>query len=151
MKVKNQIVNYLIAIVSLFLISCEDRVEPSLYDLQVYAETLGKDDNGFYTFDLITEGISYAQVSRTRIVANTNNPNIQKVSFLSGSWEYRFAGSNHDVPLVNGASYTNDESLAYTWISIPKSMVGDTVYVMVKYFDEYEWVNYDKTIGVIVE
>jgi hypothetical protein len=30
-------------------------------------------------------------------------------------------------------------------------MVGDTVYVMVKYFDEYEWVNYDKTIGVIVE
>ena len=44
MKVKNQIANYLIAIVSLFLISCEDRTEPSLYDLQVYAETLGKDD-----------------------------------------------------------------------------------------------------------
>ena len=101
MKVKNQIANYLIAIVSLFLISCEDRTEPSLYDLQVYAETLGKDDNGFYTFNLTTEGISYAQVSRTRIVANTNNPNIQKVSFLSGSWEYRFAGSNHDLSLIH--------------------------------------------------
>ena len=145
MKIINRITNYLITIASLILISCEDVHEPIIYDFSLYAETLELQD-GFYHFNLDSVGIVYGSLSRTKFVANTNNPNIQKVSFYSGSWQYK----NQDVPMVNGASYTK-ESLAFTWASIPFDFVGDTIYIKAKYYDEYEWVNYEKTIGVIIE
>ena len=55
-----------------------------------------------------------------------------------------------EVPVINGASYTKD-ALAYSWAAIPLSLVGDTIYIKAEYFDEYEWLDYSKTIGVIME
>jgi hypothetical protein len=94
----------------------------------------------------MSDGIVHSTTSRTKFVVNTNNPNIQKVLFYSGSWEH----NNQSVPIINGASYTKDAK-AFAWAAIPLSLVGDTVYIKAEYFDEYEWLDYSKTIGVIME
>ena len=58
--------------------------------------------------------------------------------------------SGFEVPLINKASYTKD-GFAYSWMAVPFTMIGDTVYVMSRYFDEYEFVEYTEKIGVIMK
>ena len=134
-----------ITLVSLFLIGCELEPKPIVYDFELYSESFDEDGRGFYHFKM-SDGIVHNTTSRTKFVVNTNNPNIQKVLFYSGSWEY----NNQSVPIINGASYTKDAK-AFAWAAIPLSLVGDTVYIKAEYFDEYEWLDYSKTIGVIME
>ena len=125
----------------------------------------------------MSDGIIYNGItSRTKLTANTNNPNIQKIGFVASHYWYvgdtlgyvvsrgltdDFVYVSYDtsyvtwfngfeVPVVNGASYTKN-SLAYSWAAIPFSMVGDTIYFKASYFDEYEWLKYEETIGVIME
>ena len=146
LKTKESLTKIVLTVVSLFLIGCELEPQPVEYDFELYGESLSLDENGFYHFDL-SDGIIYNNItSRTKFVANTNNPNIQKVLFYSGSWEYE----NQSVPMINGASYTKDAK-AYAWAAIPLSLIGDTIYIKAEYFDEYEWLDYSKTIGVIME
>ena len=134
-----------LTVVSLFLIGCELEPKPVEYTFELYSESFEEDGRGFYHFKM-SDGIVHNLTSRTKFVANTNNPNIQKVLFYSGSWEY----NNQSVPIVNGASYTKDAK-AYAWAAIPLSLIGDTIYIKAEYFDEYEWLDYSKTIGVIME
>ena len=110
------------------------------------------------------------------MVANTNNPNTQKVGFATSHYwilddtlgyvvsrgltddlvyvsydtTYITQFSGFEVPLINGAGYTK-EGFAYSWMAVPFSMIGDTVYVMSRYVDEYEVLEYTKKIGVIME
>ena len=135
----------LITTVSLFLIGCELEPQPVEYNFELYAESFEEDGRGFYHFKM-SDGITHNLTSRTKFVANTNNPNIQKVLFYSGSWQYE----NQSVPMINGASYTKDAK-AYAWAAIPLSLIGDTIYIKAEYFDEYEWLDYSKTIGVIMK
>ena len=134
-----------LTVVSLFLIGCELEPKPVEYTFELYSESFEEDGRGFYHFKM-SDGIVHNLTSRTKFVANTNNPNIQKVLFYSGSWEYE----NQSVPMINGASYTKDAK-AYAWAAIPLSLIGDTIYIKAEYFDEYEWLDYSKTIGVIME
>ena len=172
-----KVIKILITVVSLLLIGCEDKYVPIVYDFELYSESLVEDDNGFYHFSL-NSGIVWNDItSRTLFVANTNNPNIQKVGFVASHYWYvgdtlgyvvsrgltddlvyvtydttyitQFNG--FEVPIINGASYTNLDTLAYSWAAVPFSMIGDTVYISASYFDEYEWLDYEKTIGVIME
>ena len=134
-----------ITLVSLFIIGCDLSPKPIVYNFELYAESFEEDGRGFYHFKM-SDGITHNLTSRTKFVANTNNPNIQKVLFYSGSWEY----NNESVPIINGASYTKDGK-AFSWAAIPLSLIGDTIYIKAEYFDEYEWLDYSKTIGVIME
>ena len=134
-----------ITLVSLFLIGCELEPKPIVYDFELYSESFDEDGRGLYHFKM-SDGIVHNTTSRTKFVVNTNNPNIQKVLFYSGSWEY----NNQSVPIINGASYTKDAK-AFAWAAIPLSFIGDTIYIKAEYFDEYEWLDYSKTIGVIMK
>ena len=145
LNTKKNLTKIVLTVVSLFLIGCELQPKPVEYTFELYAESFEEDGRGFYHLKM-SDGIVHNLTSRTKFVANTNNPNIQKVLFYSGSWEYE----NQSVPIVNGASYTKD-SKAYAWAAIPLSLVGDTIYIKAEYFDEYEWLDYSKTIGVIME
>tara|TARA_B100001094_G_scaffold63609_1_gene59574 strand:+ start:89 stop:595 length:507 start_codon:yes stop_codon:yes gene_type:complete len=145
LNIKKNLTKIVLTVVSLFLIGCELEPQPVEYNFELYAESFEEDGRGFYHFKM-SDGITHNLTSRTKFVANTNNPNIQKVLFYSGSWEYE----NQSVPMINGASYTKDAK-AYAWAAIPLSLVGDTIYIKAEYFDEYEWLDYSKTIGVIME
>ena len=145
LNTKKNLTKIVLTVVSLFLIGCELEPQPIEYNFELYAESFEEDGRGFYHFKM-SDGITHNLTSRTKFVANTNNPNIQKVLFYSGSWEYE----NQSVPMINGASYTKDAK-AYAWAAIPLSLVGDTIYIKAEYFDEYEWLDYSKTIGVIME
>ena len=145
LNTKKNLTKIALTVVSLFLVGCELEPKPVEYTFELYAESFEEDGRGFYHFKM-SDGIVHNLTSRTKFVANTNNPNIQKVLFYSGSWEYE----NQSVPMINGASYTKDAK-AYAWAAIPLSLVGDTIYIKAEYFDEYEWLDYSKTIGVIME
>lgn len=145
LNTKKNLTKIALTVVSLFLIGCELEPKPVEYTFELYSESFEEDGRGFYHFKM-SDGIVHNLTSRTKFVANTNNPNIQKVLFYSGSWEY----NNQSVPIINGASYTKDAK-AYAWAAIPLSLVGDTIYIKAEYFDEYEWLDYSKTIGVIME
>ena len=145
LNTKKNLTKIALTVVSLFLVGCELEPKPVEYTFELYSESFEEDGRGFYHFKM-SDGIVHNLTSRTKFVANTNNPNIQKVLFYSGSWEY----NNQSVPIVNGASYTKDAK-AYAWAAIPLSMIGDTIYIKAEYFDEYEWLDYSKTIGVIME
>ena len=145
LNTKKNLTKIVLTVVSLFLIGCELEPQPIEYNFELYAESFEEDGRGFYHFKM-SDGIIHNLTSRTKFVANTNNPNIQKVLFYSGSWEYE----NQSVPMINGASYTKDAK-AYAWAAIPLSLIGDTIYIKAEYFDEYEWLDYSKTIGVIME
>ena len=145
LNTKKNLTKIVLTVVSLFLIGCELEPKPVEYTFELYSESFEEDGRGFYHFKM-SDGIVHNLTSRTKFVANTNNPNIQKVLFYSGSWEY----NNQSVPMINGASYTKDAK-AYAWAAIPLSLVGDTIYIKAEYFDEYEWLDYSKTIGVIME
>ena len=145
LNIKKSLTKIVLTVVSLFLIGCELEPKPVEYTFELYSESFEEDGRGFYHFKM-SDGIVHNLTSRTKFVANTNNPNIQKVLFYSGSWEYE----NQSVPIVNGASYTKDAK-AYAWAAIPLSLIGDTIYIKAEYFDEYEWLDYSKTIGVIME
>ena len=145
LNTKKNLTKIALTVVSLFLVGCELEPKPVEYTFELYAESFEEDGRGFYHFKM-SDGIVHNLTSRTKFVANTNNPNIQKVLFYSGSWEY----NNQSVPIINGASYTKDAK-AYAWAAIPLSLIGDTIYIKAEYFDEYEWLDYSKTIGVIME
>ena len=145
LNIKKNLTKIVLTVVSLFLIGCELEPQPVEYNFKLYAESFDEDGRGFYHFKM-SDGIVHNTTSRTKFVVNTNNPNIQKVLFYSGSWEY----NNQSVPIINGASYTKDAK-AFAWAAIPLSLIGDTVYIKAEYFDEYEWLDYSKTIGVIME
>ena len=145
LNTKKNLTKIALTVVSLFLVGCELEPKPVEYTFELYSESFEEDGRGFYHFKM-SDGIVHNLTSRTKFVANTNNPNIQKVLFYSGSWEYE----NQSVPMINGASYTKDAK-AYAWAAIPLSLVGDTIYIKAEYFDEYEWLDYSKTIGVIME
>jgi hypothetical protein len=145
LNTKKNLTKIVLTVVSIFLIGCELQPKPVEYTFELYSESFEEDGRGFYHFKM-SDGIVHNLTSRTKFVANTNNPNIQKVLFYSGSWEYE----SQSVPMINGASYTKDAK-AYAWAAIPLSMIGDTIYIKAEYFDEYEWLDYSKTIGVIME
>jgi len=177
LNTKKSLTKIVLTVVSLFLIGCEDtKYEPLSYEFELYPESLKKDENGYYHFKLDSGIVWNNKTSRTKFVANTNNPNIQKVGFASSHYwilgddfgyvvsrgltddlvyvnydtTYITQFSGFEVPLINKASYTKD-GFAYSWMAVPFTMIGDTVYVMSRYLDEYEFVEYTEKIGVIME
>ena len=173
---KKRLTKIVLTVVSLFLIGCELGRQPVEYNFQLYPESLIEDGRGYYHFKL-SDGIVWNnKTSRIKMVANTNNPNTQKVGFATSHYwilddtlgyvvsrgltddlvyvsydtTYITQFSGFEVPLINGAGYTK-EGFAYSWMAVPFSMIGDTVYVMSRYVDEYEVLEYTKKIGVIME
>ena len=79
---KKSLTKIVLTVVSLFLIGCELGRQPVEYNFQLYPESLTEDGRGYYHFKL-SDGIVWnGKTSRIKMVANTNNPNTQKVGLL---------------------------------------------------------------------
>ena len=129
----------ILAIISMLLIGCEDPYFANLhseegneeYLFDVSTIWLEADSNGYFHMILNPTSVQ----TTTRLVAYTNNPNIQRIMWESDVyWIYQ----GEEVPVVNFASYSDEYSgEAYTMFAPVFSMIGDTIRVNSWYYDEY--------------
>ena len=129
----------ILAIISMLLVGCEDPYFANLhseegtetYSFDVSAVYLYTDSNGYFHMTLDPSSVQ----TLTRLVAYTNNPDIQKVMWDADAyWVY----NGEDIPLVNSDSYSDGPSgEAYTMFAPIYSMLGDTIRVYSWYYDEH--------------
>ncbi len=141
-----------IILLSLFYIGCESPVSNSEvieHEFRVFSETLVKDSNSYYHMSL-NPGVN--QTFNT-LTAYTTSEMIQKVGwYTEESWTYtHFNGEDFEVPLVNGASYTDVIGEAHTVFAPIYEMLGDTIKVYAEYIDENTNLLYTSWISIVLE
>ena len=129
----------ILAIISMLLVGCADPYFANLhseegseeYLFEVSTVWLEADGNGYFHMELS----SGSNQTLTRLVAHTNNPNIQKVMWEADTY-WIFQGE--EVPVVNSASYSDEYTgEAYTMFAPIYDMLGDTLRVYSWYYDDY--------------
>ena len=141
-----------IILLSLFYIGCESPVSNSEvieHEFRVFSETLVKDSNSYYHMSL-NPGVN--QTFNT-LTAYTTSEMIQKVGwYTEESWTYtHFNGEDFEVPLVNGASYTDVIGEAHTVFAPIYETLGDTIKVYAEYIDENTNLLYTSWISIVLE
>ena len=135
----------------LFYIGCESPVSNEIieHDFRVFSEILYKDGNSYYHMTL---NPNINQTFST-LTAYTSSESIQKVGwYTEESWTYtHFNGEDFEVPLVNGASYTDIEGKAHTVFAPIYEMLGDTIKVFAEYIDENTNLLYTSWISIVLE
>ena len=135
----------------LFYIGCESPVSNEIieHDFRVFSEILYKDGNSYYHMTL---NPNINQTFST-LTAYTSSESIQKVGwYTEESWTYtHFNGEDFEVPLVNGASYTDAEGEAHTVFAPIYEMLGDTIKVFAEYIDENTNILYTSWISIVLE
>ena len=135
----------------LFYIGCESPVSNEIieHDFRVFSETLYKDGNSYYHMTL---NPNINQTFST-LTAYTSSESIQKVGwYTEESWTYtHFNGEDFEVPLVNGASYTDLDGEAHTVFAPIYEMLGDTIKVYAEYIDENTNLLYTSWISIVLE
>ena len=142
----------LIVLLSLLYVGCESPTgvgEVVEHEFRVFSETLYKDDNSYYHMTL---NPNINQTFST-LTAYTSSESIQKVGwYTEESWTYtHFNGEDFEVPLVNGASYTDVEGEAHTVFAPIYEMLGDTIKVFAEYIDENTNLLYTSWISIVLE
>ena len=150
--IKGVIMKKYIILLSLFYIGCESPVSNSEvieHEFRVFSETLVKDSNSYYHMSL-NPGVN--QTFNT-LTAHTTSESIQKVGwYTEESWTYtHFNGEDFEVPLVNGASYTDVIGEAHTVFAPIYEMLGDTIKVYAEYIDENTNLLYTSWISIVLE
>ena len=140
-----------IILLSLFYIGCESPVSNEIveHEFRVFSETLVKDSNSYYHMTL---NPNINQTFST-LTAYTSSESIQKVGwYTEESWTYtHFNGEDFEVPLVNGASYTDVIGEAHTVFAPIYEMLGDTIKVYAEYIDENTNLLYTSWISIVLE
>ena len=138
-------------LLSVFYIGCESPVSNKIveHEFRVFSETLYKDGNSYYHMTL---NPNINQTFST-LTAYTSSESIQKVGwYTEESWTYtHFNGEDFEVPLVNGASYTDVEGEAHTVFAPIYEMLGDTIKVFAEYIDENTSLLYTSWISIVLE
>jgi hypothetical protein len=111
--------------------------------LDVSAPSLQTDENGYYHIEWL-EG--YDQTFST-LNANTGIDNFYKVYWGS---DKGIIYGGEPVSCVNSASYTDEDGVAHTVLSVWEVMVTDTITIYAGYYDECNIEHMD-SIKVIVE
>ena len=135
----------------LFYIGCESPVSNEIieHDFRVFSEILYKDGNSYYHMTL---NPNINQTFST-LTAYTSSESIQKVGwYTEESWTYtHFNGEDFEVPLVNGASYTDIDGEAHSVFDPIYEMLGDTIKVYAEYIDENTNLLYTSWISIVLE
>ena len=135
----------------LFYIGCESPVSNEIveHDFREFSETLYQDGNLYYHMTL---NPNENQTFNT-LTAYTSSEDIQKVAWYTDTtWTYtHFNGEDFEVPLVNGASYTDVEGEAHSVFAPIYEMLGDTVKVFAEYLDENTNLLYTSWISIVLE
>ena len=114
--------------------------------LELEAPSLEIDDNGLYhlylnhgSLQTFTRLKAYVGYELEYLGWTTN------VSFEGCTWDYCEV-----IPIVNGASYSNEDGYAYQMVGVNESNFGDTATIWVGYYDNYgkQWLD---SIRVIID
>ena len=144
------IVRYIfIYIIGILFVGCEpnytfgpvDNVteECSYCYLELEAPDLPMDENGVYHLDYrngdlqsFTKLRAYVGYEMEYLGWTTN------VSFEGCTWDYC-----EDVPIVNGASYSDEDGYAYQMLGVYEENIGMTATIWVGYYDNYgtQWLD----------
>ena len=141
-----------IILLSLFYIGCENPTGSGgviEHEFRVFSETLVKDGNSYYHMTL-NQNINQ---TFSTLTAHTSSESIQKVGwYTEESWTYtHFNGEDFEVPLVNGASYTDNIGEAHSVFAPIYQMLGDTIKVYAEYIDENTNLLYTSWISIVLE
>ena len=141
---KNIIKYIFIYIISVMFIGCDSPMSPSqnfcdYCHLELEAPNLPMDENGIYHLDFDENQIQTFTQLRAYIgyemeyVGWTTN-----VTFEGCTWDYC-----EDIPIVNPASYSNDDGYAYQMMGVYEGNIGQTATIWVTYYDEHnnQWLD----------
>ena len=113
-------------------------------NLELEAPDLWMDENGYYHLDYsdgalqsFTQLRAYVGYEYEYLGWTTNT------SFEGCTWDYC-----EDVPIVNGASYTDEDGYGYTMLGVYEGNIGDIATIWVGYYDNYgkQWLDSIKVI-----
>ena len=101
----------------------------------------GPVEEGEYTSQELSP-ILFELDSRLSVDAN----GFHHITIDTTKWQtiHRISGHVYRVPIVNGASYSNEDGEVNTMIAPIKTMVGDTATIFYAYFDNW---TYKETYG----
>ena len=146
---KNIIKYIFIYTISIMFIGCDNLMSPSqdscdYCHLELEASNLSIDENGIYHLDFnnseiqtFTQLRAYVGYEMEYLGWATN------VTFEGCTWDYC-----EDIPIVNGASYSNEDGYAYTMLGVYEGNIGDIATIWVGYYDNYgkQWLDSIKVI-----
>jgi len=137
---KNIIKYIFIYIISVMFISCDNPNAVCDYCyLDLEAPDLWMDGNGYYhlnyndgalqTFTQLRAYVGY----ELEYLGWTSN-----VTFDGCTW-----GECEDIPIVNGASYSNEDGYSYQMMGVYEGNIGQTATIWVGYYDNYgtQWLD----------
>jgi len=129
----------------IFIVGCSNDLNQTCpgYYLDMEAPSLNIDENGYYHMTFLND---YGQTFTT-LEANTGSiDEYQKVVWITNR-EILIDG--YWTNLVNGNSYTDEEGIAHTALSIWEQFVGDTIKIYCGYDDNCS-IHYVDSLEVIV-
>ena len=144
---KNIIKYIFIYTIGVFFVGCDNPTSQNSCEycyLNIEAPDLPMDENGVYQLDFNNGSLqthtrlrAYVGYELEYLGWTTN------VSFEGCTWDYC-----EDVPIVNGASYSNEDGYAYQMVGVNESNFGDTATIWVGYYDNYgkQWLDSIKVI-----
>ena len=144
---KKMIKYIFIYIISIIFIGCDNPNASCDYcHLEIEAPDLQIDENGIYHLDFNNSQIQTFTQLRAYVgyeyeyVGWTTN-----VTFEGCTWDYC-----EDIPIVNGASYTDDDGYGYQMVGVYEGNIGDIATIWVGYYDEYgkQWLD---SIRIIID
>ena len=113
--------------------------ECSYCNLELEAPDLPMDKNGIYHLDYDENEIQ----TFTKLRAYVG----YEMEYLGWTTDVTFEGCTwgycEDVPIVNGASYTDDDGYGYQMVGVYEGNIGDIATIWVGYYDEYgnQWLD----------
>ena len=131
------------------LVACSDNVLiedecESNFTMNVEAPELEMDENGYYHIEWLD---GYNQTFSTLEAKTGSGNNIYKVQWGS---DLGIVYAGEFVSSVNSASYTNENGIANTVLSVWEVMINDTITIYSGYYDECNMEYFD-SIKVVVK
>ena len=117
----------------------DGETECSYCYLELEAPDLPMDENGYYRLDYsdgalqsFTRLRAYVGYELEYLGWTTN------ISFEGCTWDYC-----EDVPIVNGASYSNEDGYSYQMLGVYEENIGMVATIWVGYYDNYgtQWLD----------
>ena len=139
---KNIIKYIFIYTIGILFVGCDNPMSQNSCDychLELEAPDLPMDENGIYHLDFNDNSLqTYAQLRayvgyEYEYVGWTTD-----ASFEGCTWDYC-----EDIPIVNGASYSNEDGYASQMMGVMEENIGQTATIWVGYYDNYgtQWLD----------
>ena len=114
----------------IFMVGCSDGLTCSDCYLEIEAPSLELNEDGYYTMNHLSQDIQ----TFTTLNANTGSiSEHQKIEWIANREIYI---NGYWTNLVNQSSYTDNDGVAHTVLSVWEQFIGDTVKIYAGYTDD---------------